>query len=101
VLAKPGGERGCFSVCEQVDGPVGGHVHQDGAVLAAAAEREVVDTKHRHLVDLGSGSARSRRSNVVRLVGSPRPHASRAPALPANASPIAVNILASSALRRA
>jgi hypothetical protein len=53
VLAEPAGERGCFSVLQQVDGPVGGHVHQDGAVLAAAAEREVVDTKHRDLVDLG------------------------------------------------
>jgi hypothetical protein len=53
MLAKPGRERLRLPVLQQVDGPVGGHVHQHRAVGAAAAEREVVHAQHGHLVDLG------------------------------------------------
>lgn len=67
--------------------PVGGHVHQHGAVDPATTKREVVHAQHRHLVDLGSGSAHSSRSRVSRLAGSPSRLASRAPARPASASP--------------
>jgi hypothetical protein len=55
MLAKPRRERLRLPVGEQVDGPVGVHVHQHGAVHMAAAQREVVDTKRRHAADLGFG----------------------------------------------
>jgi hypothetical protein len=55
MLIKPGGERLRLPVGEQVDGPVGGHVHQHRAVGAATAECEVVHAQHGHLADLGVG----------------------------------------------
>jgi hypothetical protein len=56
MLPKPGRERLGLPVLEQVDGPMGGHIHQDRAVDAATAERKIVHTQHRtqhrHLADL-------------------------------------------------
>ena len=101
MLAKPDRERLCLSVFQQVDGPVGGHVYQHGAVDPAAAEREIVHTQHGHLPDLGSGSARSSRSSVSWLAGSPNVEASRAPARPASASATCSSSVRSSGVRRA
>jgi hypothetical protein len=44
---QPVGHRGGVAVGQQVDGPAGGHVDQDGAVHAPAAQREVVHAQHR------------------------------------------------------
>ena len=52
MLPKPGRERLGLPVLQQVDGPMGGHIHQDRAVDAATAERKIVHTQHRHLADL-------------------------------------------------
>jgi hypothetical protein len=48
VLPQPVGEGVGVPVAQQVHRAVGGHVDQDGAVVVAAAQREVVDAEHGH-----------------------------------------------------
>jgi hypothetical protein len=78
MVLKPGGERLRLPVLEQVDRPVGGHVHQHGPVDAATAEREIVHTQHRHLAHFGVGQRAEQPQQRVaacrqpKLTGQPR-----------------------------
>jgi hypothetical protein len=47
MLLQPSGEGGGLAVAQQVHGLAGLGVDQDGPVVPAAAEREVVDPEHR------------------------------------------------------
>jgi hypothetical protein len=73
MLLEPGGKRLRLAVFQQVDGPVGGHVHQHGAVGPAAAEREVVHAQHGHLVDLGIGQRAQQPQQRVTACRQPKP----------------------------
>lgn len=55
VIAEPGDQVLAFAAVVEVQRPVGGHVDQDRAVVAALAEGEVVDTEDLHLADLRLG----------------------------------------------
>ena len=100
MLAQPVRHGVGLTVAEQVDGPAGLDVDQDGAVVPAAAEREVVDPHDRQGPACGSGSAMTRRSMLDRPAVRPSAAASRAPARPARASAIAVSARASGGVRR-
>lgn len=46
VPLQPGGQRAGHAIEQNVQGPVSAHVHQDGVVRLAAADREVIDAEH-------------------------------------------------------
>lgn len=55
MLAKPGGEDLGGAVVQNIDGPVGGHVDEDGGVGVAAPFGELVHAHDGERVDLGIG----------------------------------------------
>ncbi|WSN62418.1 hypothetical protein OG195_42800 (plasmid) [Streptomyces sp. NBC_01362] len=57
MIAEPGSQVLAFAAVVEVQRPVGGHVDQYRAVVAALAEGEVVDAEDLHLADLRLGQS--------------------------------------------
>jgi hypothetical protein len=55
MFLQPVRDGGRLAVAEQVNGPAGLDVDEDGAVVPAAAEREIVNAQNRHCAGLGVG----------------------------------------------
>jgi hypothetical protein len=70
---QPGSKRLRLPVLQQVDRPVGGHVHQHGAVDPATPERKIIHTQHGHLVDLGVGQRAQQPQQRVAAGRQPKP----------------------------
>lgn len=88
MFPQPGSQGGGLAVREHVEAAMGDRVDQHGRILMASRDREVIDTEHCHRPHLGSGSACTRRSGVLRAATRPSWTARRDPALPASANPM-------------
>jgi hypothetical protein len=78
VRLQPGGEVVRAAVGQQVNRSAGGHVDDDAAIVAAFAEREVVDADHRHGAGLGHWQCPDQPKQ--RRAGQRRPPAAGSPA---------------------
>ena len=89
MLGQPGRDAGGRAVRQEVDDAMRQQIDQDGAIAMAPPPGPLVDTNGLEGWGVGIGAARTSRSRVDGLVGSRRRAASRAPACPPSARPIA------------
>ena len=89
MLGQPGRDTGGRAVRQQVHDAMRREIDQDGAIAMAPPPGPLVDADGLQGWRWGIGAARTRRSRVAGLVGSRRRAASRAPAFPPRARPIA------------
>jgi hypothetical protein len=99
--AQPVCEGVRLAVAQQVHRLAGLRVDQDGSVVPAAAEREIIQPRTFTVPGSGSGRAMTSRSRLDRPAVRSSRAASRSPARPARASAIPVSMRASGGVRRA